>query len=45
MFGVSVDGSRFEHLSEFKYLGFALDESVIDGVECRREKFIAIRYL
>ena len=31
---VYVDGIRLEHVSEFKYLGCASDESGTDGAEC-----------
>ena len=31
---VSVDGVRLEHVSEFEYLGYVLDESSTDGAEC-----------
>ena len=34
---VHVDGIRFEHVSEFKYLGCVLDESGTDGAECSRK--------
>ena len=33
---VHVNGIRLEHVSEFKYLGCALDESGTDGAECSR---------
>ena len=33
---VCVDGTRLEHISEFKYLGCVLDESGIDETECSR---------
>ena len=33
---IVVDGTRLEHVSEFKYLGDVLAESNIDGVKCRR---------
>ena len=31
---VCVDGKRTEHVLEFKYLGFVLDESGTDEAEC-----------
>ena len=31
---VSVDGKEFEHLSDFKHLGFVLNESSTDGMKC-----------
>ena len=34
---VRVDGIRLEHVSEFKYLWCALNESGTDGAECSRE--------
>ena len=34
---VYVDGICLEHFSEFKYLGYVLDESGIDEEECRRK--------
>ena len=34
---VHIDGIRLEHASEFKYLGFVLDESGRDGAECSRK--------
>ena len=34
---VHVDGIRIDHVSEFKYLGFILDESGTDGEECSRK--------
>ena len=34
---VHVDGMRLEHVSEFKYLGYVLDESGTDGEECSRK--------
>ena len=34
---VHVDGIHLEHVSEFKYLGCALDESGTDGTECSRK--------
>ena len=34
---VHVDGIRFEHGSEFKYLGNVLDESGTDKAECNRK--------
>ena len=33
---VHVDGIRLEHVSELKYLGCVLDESVTDGEECSK---------
>ena len=33
---VQVDGIRLEHISEFKYLESALEESGTDGAECSR---------
>ena len=33
---VHVDWVRLEHVPEFKYLGFVLDESGTDGAECSR---------
>ena len=33
---VHVDGIRFEHVSEFKYLGYVLVESGTDGAQCKR---------
>ena len=32
-----VDGMHLEHVSEFNYLGCALNESGTCGVECRRK--------
>ena len=32
-----VDGICLEHVSEFKYLGFVLDDSDTDGAECSRK--------
>ena len=34
---IHVDGMQLEHMSEFKYLGCALDESGTDEAECRRK--------
>ena len=34
---VSMNRARLEQVSEFKYLGCALDESSIDVAECRRK--------
>ena len=34
---VHVDGIRLEHVSEFKYLGCVLNESVTYGTECIRK--------
>ena len=34
---VHVDGIRLEHVSEFIYLGYVLDESDRDGAECSRK--------
>ena len=34
---VCVDGIHLEHVLEFKYLGFVLDESGTDEVECSRK--------
>ena len=34
---VPVDGIRLEHVSEFKYLGYVLDESGTDGAQCSRK--------
>ena len=34
---VCVDGMRLEHLSEFKYLGYDLNEAGTDEAECRRK--------
>ena len=34
---VRVDGIRLEHVSEFKYLGYVLDESGADEAECSRK--------
>ena len=34
---VCVDGMRLEHVSEFKYLGYVLEESGIDEADCRRK--------
>ena len=34
---VCVDEIRFEHVSEFKYLGCVLDELSTDKEECRRK--------
>ena len=34
---VCVDGIRLEHVSEFKYLGCALDESGTNETECSRK--------
>ena len=33
---IHVDGVRLEHVSEFKYLGYVLDEAGTDGAECSR---------
>ena len=34
---VHIDGICLEHVSEFKYLGYVLDESGTDGTECSRK--------
>ena len=34
---VCVDGIRLKHVSEFKYLGYDLDESGTDETECSRK--------
>ena len=34
---VCVDVIRLEHVSEFKYLGYVLDESGTDGAKCNRK--------
>ena len=34
---VHVDGIRLDHVSEFKYFGYVLDESGTDGAECCRK--------
>ena len=34
---VYVDRIHLEHVSEFKYLGYVLDLSCIDGAECSRK--------
>ena len=34
---VHVDWIRLEHISEFKYLGYVLDESGTDRAECSRK--------
>ena len=34
---VCEDGIRSEDVSEFKYLGYVLNESAIDGAECRKK--------
>ena len=34
---VSVDRVRLKHISEFKYLGYVLEESGTDEVECCRK--------
>ena len=34
---VHVDGIHLEHVSEFKYLGYVLDECGTDGAECSRK--------
>ena len=34
---VCVGGIRLEHVSEFKYLGYVLDESGTDEGECSRK--------
>ena len=34
---VHIDGIRLGHVSEFKYLGFVLDELGTDGAECSRK--------
>ena len=34
---VYVGGIRFDHFSEFKYLGCVLDESGTDEAECSRK--------
>ena len=36
-FEVCIDGIRLEHVSEFKYLGCALDKSGTDEAECSRK--------
>ena len=33
---VHVDGIRLKHVSEFKYLGYVLNESGTDGAECSK---------
>ena len=33
---VNIEGIHLEHVSEFKYLRFVLDESDTDGTECSR---------
>ena len=33
---VHIDRIHLEHVSEFKYLGYVLDKSGIDGSECSR---------
>ena len=35
--GISIDGMDLEHVSEFKYLPYVLDESGTDEAECRRK--------
>ena len=35
---VHVDGVRLEHVSEFIYLGYVLDEAGTDGEECSSRK-------
>ena len=40
---VHIDRIRLKHFSEFKYLGFVLDKSGIDEVECCRRVPGAIR--
>ena len=40
-----MEGIRFEHVSEFKYLGCVMDESGTDGAECSRRLAGAIRSL
>ena len=32
-----MDGRRMKNVSEFKYMGFVLNESGKDGAECRRK--------
>ena len=34
---IFVDGVHLKHVSEFKYLGFVLDEAGTDKAECSRE--------
>ena len=34
---VHSGGIRLEHVSEFKYLGYVMDESGTDGSECSRK--------
>ena len=34
---VHLDGIHLEHISEFKYLEYVLDESSTDGAECSRK--------
>ena len=34
---VCVDGIRLEHVSEFKYFGYVLDQSGTDEAECSRK--------
>ena len=35
--GISVDGKQLEHVSDFRYLEYALDESDTNGVEsCKK---------
>ena len=40
-----MDGICLEHVLEFKYLGFVLDESGTDGAECGKRVAGAIRSL
>ena len=40
---ILVEGTRLEHVSEFKYLGCVLDELFTDEVECYRKVTAAIR--
>ena len=34
---VHVDGVRIDHVSEFKYLGYVLNETGTDGIACSRQ--------
>ena len=34
---VYIDGIHLEHVLEFKYLGYILEESVTDGAKCSRK--------
>ena len=40
---IYVDGMQLEHVSEFKYLGYVLDESGTDEAVCRRNAASGMR--